>query len=201
MLKRLSLTEGQIPVTARHSPQVRNLFRWSEISLDEHLRALVDIHRMEEEIRRVESLKAVLSCSIVAGDLLHVRLLGQNFIVLNSEKTARALLDQRSALYSDRPVIVAHSMYTMSFLPCQCQADWVNTRFGMDFSTVMLPYGDEWRLKILQHAFRAESEARNREVYLKRVRTLFVNLLDAPEEFELHIKRPEIFFTLPDSLS
>ena len=158
---------------------------------------------MEEEIRRVESLKAVLSCSIVAGDLLHVRLLGQNFIVLNSEKTARALLDQRSALYSDRPVIVAHSMYTMSFLPCQCQADWVNTRFGMDFSTVMLPYGDEWRLhrKIFHHAFRAESEARNREVYLKRVRTLLTNLLDAPAEFELHIKRSEIFFTLLNSLS
>ncbi|KAI9566820.1 cytochrome P450 [Boletus coccyginus] len=106
------------------------------------------------------------------GDLLHVRLLGQSFIILNSEKTARALLDQRSSLYSDRPVIVAHSM------------------FGMDFSTVMLPYGDEWRLhrKIFQHALRAESEARNREVYLKRVRTLLANLLDAPAEFELHLK-------------
>ncbi|KAG8212969.1 cytochrome P450 [Butyriboletus roseoflavus] len=60
----------------------------------------------------------------------------------------------------------------------------------MDFSTVMLPYGDEWKLhrKLFQHAFRAESEARNRGVYLKRVRTLLTNLLDAPADFELHIK-------------
>ena len=66
----------------------------------------------------------------------------------------------------------------------------------MDFSTVMLPYGDEWRLhrKIFQHALRAESEARNQEAYLKRVHTLLANLLDAPEEFELHIKRSEIFY-------
>jgi len=67
----------------------------------------------------------------------------------------------------------------------------------MDFSTVMLPYGDEWRLhrKIFQHAFRAESEARNREVYLKRVRTLLANLLDAPAEFELHLKRSVMYLS------
>ncbi|KAF8552057.1 cytochrome P450, partial [Imleria badia] len=63
------------------------------------------------------------------GDLIHVRLLGQSFVVLNSEKIARALVDQRSALYSDRPEIRAHSL------------------FGMDFSSVMLPYGDEWMLE------------------------------------------------------
>lgn len=121
-----------------------------------------------------------------------MRLLGQSFVVLNSEKIARALLDQRSALYSDRPVIKAHSMYVMSLLfPCKCLAHWVMTRFGMDFSTVMLPYNDEWRLhrKLFQHALRAECETRNRKVYLKRARILLVNLLDAPAEFELHIKR------------
>lgn len=75
----------------------------------------------------------------------------------------------------------------------------------MDFSTVMLPYGDEWRLhrKIFQHALRAESEARNREVYLKRVRTLLANLLDAPAEFELHLKKSVKFWPFrvpsPDS--
>ena len=75
----------------------------------------------------------------------------------------------------------------------------------MDFSTVMLPYGDEWRLhrKLFQHAFRAESEARSRVVYLRRVRTLLTNLLDAPADFELHIIRWETllpsFVHYPDS--
>ncbi|KAF9238521.1 cytochrome P450 [Melanogaster broomeanus] len=106
------------------------------------------------------------------GDLLHVRLLGQDFIVLNSEKVARALLEQRSAIYSDRPVIPTHEM------------------FGMGFSTVMLPYGDEWRLhrKLFHQAFRLESESRHREVYLTRARTLLTNLLDAPADFEVHLK-------------
>ncbi|KIK97014.1 hypothetical protein PAXRUDRAFT_10437 [Paxillus rubicundulus Ve08.2h10] len=110
--------------------------------------------------------------SNLAGDLLYVRLLGQDFVVLNSEKVARALLDQRSTLYSDRPVIPTHTL------------------FGMDFSTVMLPYGDEWRLhrKLFHQALRSESEARHREVYLTRARTLLTNLLDAPADFEVHIK-------------
>ncbi|KIJ62887.1 hypothetical protein HYDPIDRAFT_30029 [Hydnomerulius pinastri MD-312] len=106
------------------------------------------------------------------GDLLYVRLLGHDFIVLNSEKVARALLDQRSTIYSDRPYIPT------------------NTLFGMDFSTVMLPYGDEWRLhrKLFQHSLRVESEARYREVYLTRARTLLTNLLEAPADFEAHLK-------------
>jgi hypothetical protein len=53
--------------------------------------------------------------SDLAGDLLYVRLLGQDFVVLNSEKVARALLDQRSTLYSDRPVIPTHTLYDPRF--------------------------------------------------------------------------------------
>ncbi|KAH7884762.1 cytochrome P450 [Phlebopus sp. FC_14] len=106
------------------------------------------------------------------GDLLYVRLLGQDFIVLNSERMARALLDHRSTIYSDRPVIPTHNL------------------FGMQFSTVMLPYGDEWRLhrKLFHHALRAESDTRYREVYLTRARTLLINLLEAPVDFEVHLK-------------
>lgn len=47
------------------------------------------------------------------GELLYLRLLGQNFIILNSEKVARALLDQRSSIYSDRPVLPTNK----SFVP------------------------------------------------------------------------------------
>ncbi|KAF8442292.1 hypothetical protein L210DRAFT_3204191 [Boletus edulis BED1] len=67
----------------------------------------------------------------------------------------------------------------------------INSLFSMGFSTVMLPYGDDWRLhrKLFLHAFPAESEARNREVYLRRARTLLANLLDIPEDFEAHIRR------------
>lgn len=106
------------------------------------------------------------------GDLLYVHLLGQNFIVLNSEKVARKLLDQRSSIYSDRPVIPTNSL------------------FGMDFSTVSLRYGDEWRLhrKLFHQALRAESDLRYREVYFSRAQRLLINLLEAPADFNMHLK-------------
>ncbi|KIO14854.1 hypothetical protein M404DRAFT_189596 [Pisolithus tinctorius Marx 270] len=106
------------------------------------------------------------------GDLLYVRLLGQNFIILNSENIARKLLDQRSSIYSDRPVIPT------------------NTLFGVDFSTVMLRYGDEWRLhrKLFHQALRPESDLRYREVYFTGAQRLLVNILEAPAYFDTHLK-------------
>lgn len=45
------------------------------------------------------------------GDLIYFRLIGLDFIVINSEKVARALMDQRSAIYSDRPFIATNKLY------------------------------------------------------------------------------------------
>ncbi|KAL4062900.1 cytochrome P450 [Scleroderma citrinum] len=106
------------------------------------------------------------------GELLYLRLLGQNFIILNSEKVARALLDQRSSIYSDRPELPTNSL------------------FGSDFSSVMLPYGEEWKLhrKFFHHALRVEPHAHYRQVYVTRAQRLLVTLLDAPADFDAHIK-------------
>ncbi len=37
------------------------------------------------------------------GDVMHLKILGRNMIVLNSVQAATDLLEKRSALYSDRP--------------------------------------------------------------------------------------------------
>ncbi|KAG2120450.1 cytochrome P450 [Suillus discolor] len=39
------------------------------------------------------------------GDISHIQVLGQHFIVLNSSKTAMDMLDKKSSIYSDRPVL------------------------------------------------------------------------------------------------
>ncbi|KAI6039877.1 cytochrome P450 [Pisolithus marmoratus] len=111
------------------------------------------------------------------GDLFYMRLLGQDFIVLNSEKIARELLDQRSSIYSDRPV--SSIISSLSRLT-----------FGIDFSTGALPYGDEWRLhrKLFHQALRAESNLHYREVYFTRAQRLLVNLLETPADFNMHLK-------------
>ena len=39
----------------------------------------------------------------LTGDVIHLDILGQSIIVLNSQEAATDLLDKRSAKYSDRP--------------------------------------------------------------------------------------------------
>ncbi|KAH7884764.1 hypothetical protein F5I97DRAFT_1929598 [Phlebopus sp. FC_14] len=49
------------------------------------------------------------------GDILYVRLLGLDFIILNSEKAGRDLLDRRSTIYSDRPLMPTYKLFGMDF--------------------------------------------------------------------------------------
>ena len=46
------------------------------------------------------------TCDRRTGDVVYFRVLGQDFIVLNSEQAALALLEKRSQKYSDRPASI-----------------------------------------------------------------------------------------------
>ncbi|KAG1847809.1 uncharacterized protein F5891DRAFT_934618, partial [Suillus fuscotomentosus] len=46
----------------------------------------------------------------IYGKIIHCRILGIDMIIINSESIARELLDKRSAIYSDRPVIPTNEM-------------------------------------------------------------------------------------------
>jgi hypothetical protein len=48
--------------------------------------------------------------SLFTGKIIHSRILGIDMIIINSESIARELLDKRSAIYSDRPVIPTNEM-------------------------------------------------------------------------------------------
>lgn len=45
------------------------------------------------------------------GDIVYSTILGQEFIIINSEELAHKLLDQRSGVYSDRPCISTSTLY------------------------------------------------------------------------------------------
>lgn len=86
-----------------------------------------------------------MSCrfSILVGDLLHVRLLGQSVLVVNSEKVARTLRDPPLGVVLGSPSadgvrkrLVCHALFV--------SLDHVGltgsmSSFGVDFSTAMLP--------------------------------------------------------------
>ncbi|KAG1741079.1 cytochrome P450 [Suillus lakei] len=62
------------------------------------------------------------------GDISHVEVLGQHIIVLNSVKTAMELLDKKSTMYSDRPVL-----------------PMCGELVGWNVSMGLLPYGNRFR--------------------------------------------------------
>ncbi|KAG0694249.1 cytochrome P450 [Suillus ampliporus] len=104
------------------------------------------------------------------GKIIHSRILGTDYIIISSETIARELLDKRSAIYSDRPVIRARELV------------------GMDFNTVLLPYGETLRRhrKIFHQVLRAEASISYHEIYSRHANELVINLLNASSDFQEH---------------
>ena len=68
------------------------------------------------------------SCRITPGDIVSVHLLGKPIVILNSLRVADEMLDKKSSIYSDRPVLQMGGELV----------GWKNT-------LALLPYGDRFR--------------------------------------------------------
>ncbi|KAG2346057.1 cytochrome P450 [Suillus weaverae] len=102
------------------------------------------------------------------GKIIHSSILGIDMIIINSESIARELLDKRSAIYSDRPVIPTNEIA------------------GLDFNTVLLPYGETLRQhrKIFHQVLRAEASVSYHEMYSRHANELVFNLLNATGDLQ-----------------
>ncbi|KAG2336897.1 cytochrome P450 [Suillus weaverae] len=106
----------------------------------------------------------------VYGDLIFVRILDQEVVVINSQHVAQALLDKRSGIYSDRPYLATLEPYGWS----------VNFSFT--------GYNDEWRLcrRLFHQTFRPESAVKFRPMQIRRAREMVANLVDDPKHYDSH---------------
>ncbi|KAF9238504.1 cytochrome P450 [Melanogaster broomeanus] len=106
------------------------------------------------------------------GDIIYSNLFGQDFVVINSEKLAHELLDQRSTIYSDRARIPTTEL------------------FGMDFSSGLLPYGNKWKLhrKLFNLALNKDIIHQYNTMMLQKTHQLLEDLLDAPKDYDRHFK-------------
>ncbi|KAH7913526.1 cytochrome P450 [Hygrophoropsis aurantiaca] len=106
------------------------------------------------------------------GGIVYSRLLGQDYIIINDENIVKTLLDQRGAIYSDRPVI----------------ATYMNKMCGIDFNTSFLPYGDLWRAhrKIFHQTLREDKAALYHDLYLRKAHDFVQNLINFPGDLETH---------------
>ncbi|KAJ7434468.1 cytochrome P450 [Mycena latifolia] len=103
------------------------------------------------------------------SDIIHLDLLGQSVIVLSSLEATTALLEKRSAIYSDRPDV---PMVTDLEL------------MGWDSNV-----GDTWRRnrRLLNETFNVKAARQYRSLELRASRTLLQRLLEHPDAFLDHI--------------
>ncbi|KAI6003413.1 cytochrome P450 [Pisolithus marmoratus] len=104
------------------------------------------------------------------GDLIYTRTLGQDIVVVNSEKTARTLADGRSEIYSDHyrsPIFRVYGAYRMTFI---------------------LEYGKEWRAhrKLFHLSLRNDVVSKYNDLYLNHARQLLKNVLHDSTDFFKH---------------
>ncbi|KIJ10807.1 hypothetical protein PAXINDRAFT_172032 [Paxillus involutus ATCC 200175] len=104
------------------------------------------------------------------GDVLYVRLLDQEVVILNSQSDAVELLEKRSRIYSDRPFIATIEPY------------------GLKCAFAFEGYGDQWRLcrRIFHQTFRPDSALTFRPMQLRRARQMIVNMIDDPDRYSSH---------------
>ncbi|KAH0833379.1 cytochrome P450 [Lanmaoa asiatica] len=104
------------------------------------------------------------------GDIMYIRLLDMDVVVLNSLSVATELLEKRSQLYSDRPFIATVDPY------------------GHDSNFGFAQYGDHWRLcrRIFHQTFCADAVGSFHPMQLRKARQLILNVMDNPNDYTTH---------------
>lgn len=106
------------------------------------------------------------------GDIVYCKLFGLHVIVLQSQEVAKALLEHRSSIYSDRPPISS------------------TKAMGSEFNSAQLRYSDEWRLhrRIFHQSFRPKAVKDYLPIQLRKARQMLRSIMEAPERYQDHIE-------------
>ncbi|THH14168.1 hypothetical protein EW146_g6132 [Bondarzewia mesenterica] len=106
------------------------------------------------------------------GDLISVRTFGQLSVIVNTLEAAKELLERRSAVYSDRPLIPMIEMM-----------EW-------DFNLGLMPYSDKWRRgrKVFHQHFHARVAVVYQPLQEECARALLKLLLEKPKDFLAHLR-------------
>ncbi|KZT00608.1 cytochrome P450 [Laetiporus sulphureus 93-53] len=119
--------------------------------------------------------KGLSAWSSLYGDVIYAELFGSSMIILNSMQAAKALLDHRSAKYSDRP------RFTL-----------LRELLGWKRISAFLPYDKQWRQhrQWIQAAYNdAKVLTSYRSMQQRETYFLLSELCSSPSQFELHFKR------------
>ncbi|KAJ7585231.1 cytochrome P450 [Mycena floridula] len=107
------------------------------------------------------------------GDIIHLRVLGRNLIIIDSHETAVELLDKRSAIYSCRPKFTVYEL------------------MGWAGILTFMPYGKRFlkHRKVLQQYFGRQESVSYQSGQVHEARVLLKNLLAKPERYDFYFNR------------
>ncbi|KAI6017138.1 cytochrome P450 [Pisolithus marmoratus] len=109
------------------------------------------------------------------GDMIHLEILGQHIVILNSVDAAVEMLEKKSSIYSDRPVVPMGGELV-----------------GWKDSLVLLPYGDRFRQhrKNFHHVLGTRAAA---SIYYhieeEGTLTFLRHVLATPSDLNVHLRR------------
>ncbi|KAF9562476.1 cytochrome P450 [Agrocybe pediades] len=116
------------------------------------------------------------------GPIVYFRVFNNRTIVLNSGKATLDLLESRSAIYSDRPI------------------SWMGGELAGRNRTVFLTGFADYRFKLfrrlLQTGLNPRTSKSYRPIQVQETQVLLQNLLTAPEDFMVHIRRNAVAIIL-----
>lgn len=110
-----------------------------------------------------------------AGDVVYLNLLGQPLVILNAAKHAIALLEKRSEIYSDRPILTV-----------SCEL------VGWKYSLALSPYGErfrEYRRFIARWIGGHVQIEKHHDLVQYETNRFLMRLLDDPDNFAGHIRK------------
>ncbi|KAF9232016.1 cytochrome P450 [Melanogaster broomeanus] len=121
-------------------------------------------------LNRDEPWKTYTEWQAAYGNIVYARFLDQEVIILSSQSDAVELLEKRSRIYSDRPVVATIEPH------------------GLGYNFAFMHYGDHWRLcrRIFHHTFRADAAVIFRPMQLRRARQMIINMIDDPDQYASH---------------
>lgn len=156
---------------------------------------MADIYTLERYIRWAFKILCRYSTLIsMTGDIVYCQALGQEVIILNSRKAVQDLFEKRSNIYSDRPALPMRDMcvivFKFRYLTFAVMLTQIIFRLGWKFVVGLLQYGDEWRehRRVLHQKYRPDAAFAYRPVQLTKIQELMKNILEDPENFEVHYK-------------
>lgn len=127
------------------------------------------------QLDQIFTLQLTLFSFFYQGDLVHVRVLGQSILIINSFTVADELLEKRSLNTSDRYLNTMAMLYVMFFIR-GLNMRLRNSRSGWRWALVFMSYGPEWR-KHRRATHRAYYEAKSLDAFKPLLKLHTGNLL------------------------